>query len=44
MMLLLGLVIACLCALLWLVARIVLWTSLMPQLILITELSLHTFD
>ena len=43
-MLLLGLVIACLCGLLWLVARTVLWASLMPQLVLITELSLFTFD
>ena len=43
-MLLLGLVIACLCGMLWLVTRIVLWASLMPQLVLITELSMLTFD
>ena len=42
--LMLGLVITCLCDLLWLVARIVLWASLMPQLVLITKLSLLTFD
>ena len=28
----------------WLVARTVLWASLMPQLVLITELSFLTFD
>ena len=39
-MLFLGLVTACLCGLLWLVARTVLWASLMPQLVLITKLSL----
>ena len=43
-MLLLSLVIACLCGLLWIFTRIVLWASLMPQLVLITELSLLTFD
>ena len=43
-MLLLRLVIACLCGLLWFVAGTVLWASLMPQLVLITELSLLTFD
>ena len=41
---LLGLVIACLCGLLWLVVRTVLWAFLMPQLVLIIELSLLTFD
>ena len=44
MVLLLDLVISCLCGLLWLVSRIVLWASLMPQLVLITELSLLKFD
>ena len=43
-MLLLSLVIACLCGLLWLVAITILWASLMPQLVLITELSLLMFD
>ena len=43
-MLLLGLEIACLCGLLWLVTRTVLWASFMPQLVLITELSFLTFD
>ena len=42
--LLLSLVIACLCGLLWVVVRTVLWASLMPQLVLRTELYLLTFD
>ena len=42
--LLLGLVITCLCGLLWLVVRIVLWASFIPQLVLRTKLSLLTFD
>ena len=42
--LLLGLVIACLCDLLWLVVRTILWASLIPQLVLRTKLFLLTFD
>ena len=41
--LLLGLVIACLCGMLWFVVKTVFWASLMPQLVLRTELSLLTF-
>ena len=43
-MLLLCLVIAGLCGQIWLVARTDLWVSLMSQLVLITGLSVLTFD